>query len=364
MRPEHWLYTIPLRLRSLFRRAQADKELDDELRDHLERKTEEFVAQGMTREQAHRRARLDMDGIEQTKEKCRDARRVNWIQDLVQDLRYGLRVLRKSPGFTTIAVLTLALGIGADTALFSIVNGVLLKPLPYLHPDELVSLYVKVSNGQEIGVSYPNFLDWQRNNKTFASMAASFTDDFTLSGLTKPERLHGERVSASVFSVFDVKPVIGRVFTSSEDQLGAAPVALISDGLWERRFGSSSEILSKAITLSGSQYIVIGVLSEHLTKSFYSDQRIDVYIPIGQWNDYQLRDRGDHTVAAVGRLRAGVTLAPARADMADVARNLATEYPEANGSEGVSLVPLKQDIVGDVQPVLLYCWEPLDSSCS
>src|SRR6184192_3534458 len=175
MRPEHWLFTIPLRLRSLFHWAQADQELDDELRDHLARKTEEYVAQGMTQEEAHRRARLDLGGAEKVKEECRDARRVNWIQDFVQDLHYGVRTLRKSPSFTAVALLTLAVGIGAGTSVFSVVNAVLIRALPYPHPDRLV--YVWSPNPRfQLPIEYltpmnADFFDLQKQNRSFASLA-------------------------------------------------------------------------------------------------------------------------------------------------------------------------------------------------
>ena len=177
MRSKHWLYTIPLRLRSLFRWAQADQELDEELRDHLERKIEEYVAQGMTQEEAHRRARLDLEGIEQTKEKCRDARRVNWIQDLIQDLRFGLRMLRKSPGFTAVAVLTLALGVSANTAVFSIVDAVLLRDLPYRDAEHLVAVWCAEIGkpGTKIFASYGDFEEFKAHSHSITGWAMRTT---------------------------------------------------------------------------------------------------------------------------------------------------------------------------------------------
>jgi len=170
MRPEHWLFTIPVRLRSLFRWTRADQALDEELRDHLDRKTEEYVAQGMTREEAHRRARIDLDGIEQTKEKYRDARRVNWIQDFVQDLHFGLRTLRKSPGFTAVVVVTLALGIGANTAIFSLINALRMRTLPVQKPDELVLISPANDRNGSLGFSYPLYEAIRDDNRTLAGV--------------------------------------------------------------------------------------------------------------------------------------------------------------------------------------------------
>src|SRR5216110_1718823 len=190
MRPEHWLYTIPLRLRSLFRWAQADQEVDDELCDHLERKIEEYVAQGMTQEEAHRRARLDLGGMEQTKEKCRDTRRVNWIQDFVQDLRFGLRMLRKSPGFTGVAIFTLALGIGATTAIFSVVDSLLLRPLPYRNSHRVVRIWNTFSprGMTELTASEPEFLEY-RQSQTLTHVAGFALGSITLTGRGDPARL-------------------------------------------------------------------------------------------------------------------------------------------------------------------------------
>lgn len=277
------------------------------------------------------------------------------MESLLQDVRYGARMLRKSPAFTAVAVITLALGIGANTAIFSVVNGVLLNPLPYHEPEALVALYARNGNFSQSSISYPNFLDWQRENRSFTAMAAYRGDDFNLSGMGKSERIKGGMVSAAFFPVFGVKPVLGRNFNQSEDQLGAAPVALISEALWKRKFASSLDAVGKSINLNATLYTIIGIVPasfHYQNDNFHEDK--DVFIPIGQWNDPLFRDR--HTsmgMDAVGRLKPGITVPQAKADMDAVAAHLEQIYPDSNKDSGVSLVPLKENITGDIRPFLL-----------
>jgi predicted permease len=276
------------------------------------------------------------------------------MESLIQDLKYAVRVLAKSPGFVVIAVLTLALGIGANTALFSVVNGVLLRPLPFPRPNELVVVSEKTANFDSSSISYPNFQDWQRSNSSFASLAAYRNDDFSITGSGEAERVRVGMVSAGFFETLGVNPTRGRLFTAEEDRKGIAPVALISAGLWQRKFGSAPDIVGKRITMNGDSYTVIGVIpaSFHLESTNFSEDK-DVFVPIGGDTDPLFHERDVHPgTRAIGRLKPGVTLAAAQADMDQIANNLALAYPDADKGAGVSLVPLKKDIVGDVQPFL------------
>ena len=276
------------------------------------------------------------------------------MESLIQDLKYAVRVLLKSPGFVLIAVLTLALGIGANTALFSVVNGVLLRPLPFPRPNELVVVSEKTANFDSSSISYPNFQDWQRSNSSFASLVAYRSDDFSITGSGEAERVRVGMVSAGYFETLGVNPSRGRLFTADEDRKGIAAVALISAGLWQRKFGSAPDIIGKTITMNGESYTVIGVIpaSFHLESTNFSRDK-DVFVPIGGDTDPLFHERDAHPgTRALGRLKPGVTLAAAQADMDQIANNLALAYPEADKGAGVSLVPLKKDIVGDVQPFL------------
>ena len=277
------------------------------------------------------------------------------MESLLQDIRYGIRMLRKSPGFTAVAIITLALGIGANTAIFSVVNGVLLNPLPYPNPNELVALYSRMRSFTNASISYPNFLDWQRDNRSFSAIASYRSEDFNLSGTGEPERLKAGMVTATFFPVFGVKPLLGRTFSDAEDQLGGAPVVLLSEGLWKRKFAASPDILGKAIDLNDKSYTIIGVIPEtfHYRNNNFGEDK-DVFVPIGQWSDPLFRDR--HTgmgMDAVGRLKPGVTVDQAKADMNAVAANLARTYPDSNKDTGVTVLPLKKDITGDIRPFLL-----------
>jgi predicted permease len=267
-----------------------------------------------------------------------------------QDVRYGLRVLRKTPGFTAVAVLTLALGIGANSALFSVVNSVLLNPLPFPNPHELVAVYSRTGTFGESSISYPNFLDWQKDNHSFAYLSAFRPDDFNITGVGEPERLHAHMISAEFFRALGLQLLLGRNFRPEEDRAGAGPVAILSDGVWKRKFGSSREVLGTSITLNGKVYTVIGVAPGHITGLSPSD----VYVPIGQWTDPTFRDRRiSMGMNSIARLRPGVSIEQARADMSRVAENLAAAYPQADKGSGVTLVPLKTDVVGEVRGILL-----------
>src|SRR5215472_6114469 len=277
------------------------------------------------------------------------------MQTLIEDLRYAIRMLRKNRAFTAVALLTLALGIGANTAVFSIVNGVLLSSLPFPASDKLVVLFESKPNFTEGSISYPNFLDWKRDNRSFTSIAAYRPDSFSLTGTGESEQINGKMLSADFFSVLGVKPLMGRMFAEEEDQFGAGHVVLVSDKFWKRKLGSLPDVLGHRLVLDGEGYTIIGVIpsSFHLTLPNFRDDG-ELYVPIGQWRYANFRDRS-HALGmkAIGRLRPGVTLAQARADMDRVTRNLAMAFPQADAGEGATVVSLKRKMVGNIEPFLL-----------
>ncbi len=271
------------------------------------------------------------------------------MDTFTRDIRFALRMLSKSPAFTGIALLTLALGIGVNSSLFSIVNAVLFKPLSYPQPDRLTAIYQRSFSFDKSSISYLNFLDWQTGNRTFASMAAYRSDNFNLISTGESSRLRGDMISATFFSTLGVAPVLGRNFTHEEDRVGAPPVALISEGFWKRKLGGTKDALGKVLALNGVDHTVVGVIPA----SFHLDRNNDIYVPIGQWNDRLFRDRKvSMGTTAIGRLKDWVTLAQAQADLDAVAASLASSYPEADKGVGIGVYALKKDLVGDVEPFL------------
>lgn len=276
------------------------------------------------------------------------------MNTLLQDVRYGLRMLAKAPGFTAIALLTLALGIGANTALFSVVNGVLLNPLPYPHPEQLVTLHESKPNFPTGSISYSNFRDWQKENHTFSGMAIARGFNFNFTGNGPAEQIRGGFVSSDFFQVLGVKPAIGRLFAPGEDEIGATPVALLGGGFWKRKFGGSPAIVGKNVALDGKDYRVVGVIPSAYDLNLPNLPVSDVYVPIGQWGIPWLKNRGAGLgIHGVGRLKPGVTQAQAQADMDGITRALAAAYPSDDKDIGASMIPLREQLLGKVQPFLL-----------
>ena len=272
------------------------------------------------------------------------------METLWQDLKYALRMLRKNPGFTIIAVLTLALGIGANTAIFSVVKTVLLHPLPYPQPERLVLLR-ETAHQAGSSVSYPNFLDWREQSQVFESMGATRHDSFNLTQSGEPERLTGRMVSAGWLETLGVRPMLGRPIVPNEDRLGADPVAVLSYPLWQRRFGGDPAIVGKSLWLNGRSHTVIAVLPKDF--QYYSFAPVDVLAPIGS-EMLNSRERGNHPgISVLARLKPGVTLARANAEMSTIAARLEKQYPDTNHEHGVRITPLRESVLGDVQPALL-----------
>jgi predicted permease len=343
-----------LRCAGLFRTEQGGREFAEEIEAHLQMHIEDNLRSGMEPQEARRQALIKLGGVQQTKEKYHDRRSLPMLEMLWSDIRFGARVLWKSRGFTMVAVVTLALGIGGNTAIFSIVNGVLMNPLPFPQPERLVALHESKPNFDKGSISYPNFLDWQKDNQTFLSMAVARGYAFSLTGKGEAEQVNAEFVSRSFFPLLGVNPILGRAFTPVEEQGGAAPVALISEGLWRRKFNSAQNVLGQNITLDGRDFTIVGVIPASFHLRLPSFRERDIYAPIRQWNNSILMNRdaglGFH---GIGRLKPGVTLAQAQADMDQVTRNLATAFPDADKGIGASVVPLKEQMVGDVRPFLL-----------
>ena len=356
---QNWLYTIPLRLRSLFRREEVESELEEEMRNHLERKIEEGIARGLSPAEARHSAMRAMDGFEQQKEACRDQRKVNWLEDFLHDVRFASRMLRRNPGFTAVSMLTLALGIGANTAIFSIIDGILLRPLPYGDPSQLVIVWewnTQHSNPHNT-VSPPNFLDWQKENHVFSEMSYLADTRANLTGDGEPEQIVEFNVSANFFSTLGVRPLIGPGFLPENGEAGKDNVVVLSYGLWKRRYGSDPAIIGKTIRMNGKPQVVTGVMPENFT-FFIKDgtltgEKPQLWTPWVFPAEYHELGRIGRFLSVVARLKPGVTRSQAQSEMAGIGAHLARDYPDFDANWSVNVVGLREELTGDIRPALL-----------
>jgi predicted permease len=359
-----WREQIRGQLADLNLAPVREAEIVEELAQHAEDRYRELLSGGATEAEARRATLDEMGGHELLARELRAVERANAPEPVVlgagskapllaglgQDLRYGFRTLCKNPGFTAVAMLALALGIGANTAMFSVVNGVLLRPLSYPDPDRLLIIFETSPEFSRSSVAYPNYLDWRRERRAFTDMGAYRSDDFNFTGAGQPEHVSGEYVSASLFPVLGATPFLGRSFLPEEDRQGAACAVVLSYGFWEERFGGDANILGKTLTLNAVRCAVTGILPA----DFRLGENARVYVPIEQWNAAGLRMRENHPgLRVIGRLKPGATIEAAQAEIASIASGLARQYPKTNAGHGAKLVRMKDDMVGYIRPTLM-----------
>ncbi|MHB8499872.1 MAG: ADOP family duplicated permease [Candidatus Acidiferrales bacterium] len=335
------------------RRKRMMDELDQDIRDHLERETQDNIERGMSPEEARYAAMRKFGNVTRVREETRKVWSFVWLEQLLEDVRFGLRLLRKNPGFTSIAMLTLALGIGANTAVFSLVYAVLLQPLPYKDPSRLIVLNETTPKVGTVSVSYPNFLDWRAQSHAFSQMAALHGVSFNLAGIAQPENISGDAVSPNFLSMMGIRPFLGRDFDASEEKAGTALVILLSYSLWQSHFGGDPNAVGRMITLDSRGFTIVGVLPA----SYRGLDKTDVMLPIGVWatdnstNAAERGERGDMSV--IGKLAPGVTFGQARAEMEGIAARLAKEYPGSNEQFSVTLQPIREAFVGNMKTAIL-----------
>ena len=347
------------RLRALFRRSSVEAELDDELRAHLEHQVEKYVQSGMSREEAERRAKLEFGGVEQVKEECRDSWGVQHVTELIQDLRYGLRQLRSNPGFTVVAVITLALGIGANTAIFSVVRAVLLSRLPYSDPDRLVCVTETIpglSSALANLVPTPDYLHWRNQNQVFRAVAAyGELRGLNLSGNGELERIDAADVTWDLFPMLGVRPALGRSFLLEEDRPGGPPVVVLGHALWQRRFRSDPNLVGKTITLNEKGYTVIGIMPESF--HFPADWSPELFVPSDLPPDLNWDAPSFSAVYVIARLNPDISLKRARSDLTTINlrsdKALKSPFGEVHAKIEVRIVTLHEHLLGDVRPLLL-----------
>ena len=350
------LRTLLLRLAGFLGKRRPDSELSEELESHLAMQIEDSMRSGMNADEARRQALIRSGGIAQSKERYRDQTRLPLVESLVQDLRYGARALRKNPGYTIVAIITLTLGIGANTAIFSVVNAVMLRPLPYPDADRLVvlsELGVIKNQGRvdRMSVSWLDYLDWRKQQRAFQYLGVYRNQGLNLTGVEHAERLSGALVSADVLNATGIRPLLGRIFVAKEDEAGTEPVAILSERLWRNRFAAAPDILNRTLTLDGMNFTVVGVMPAAMR---FPSRTTDVWVPLGAYMNTMPASRDNHPgLTALGRLAPNVSLEQARSEMDTIAERLGQQYPDSNSAVHVQTTSLYETVVSGIRTSLL-----------